>query len=83
MFKRLFSALLGLGAGVTLGIYAIRKVESARVRLSPQHLATSAGTRAGATRGRLAAAVEVGRAAAVAKEAELRAVYRVHEAEGG
>ena len=83
MFKRLFFALLGLGAGMTLGVYAVRKVESARARLSPQHLASTAGTRAGATRGRLTTALETGRAAAAAKEAELRAVYRVQTTEGG
>jgi len=82
VFKRLFFALLGLGAGVTLGVYAVRKVEAASARLSPQNLAASAGTRAGAARGRLAAAVQVGRAAAAVKEAELRAVYRVRTDEG-
>jgi hypothetical protein len=30
MFKRLFFAMLGLGAGVTLGGWAVRKAEEAQ-----------------------------------------------------
>lgn len=81
MFKRLFFALLGLGAGVTLGAWAVRKVDETRARLSPEHLARSASARAGAFGGRLSASIAEGRAAAAAREAELRAGYRMTPSE--
>lgn len=76
MFKRAFFLTVGLGAGVALGIYTVRKLEATQRRLAPDHLANTASTRIGEARGRWAAAVAVGRDVASAKEAELRAVYR-------
>ncbi|MGH8899765.1 MAG: hypothetical protein ACRDZ4_22715 [Egibacteraceae bacterium] len=75
MFKRLFFSLVGLGAGIALGGYAVRKVERARAKLSPDQLAAAAGRRAGCMRDRAAQAIAVGRAAAAEREAELRAAY--------
>ncbi|MGH8884295.1 MAG: hypothetical protein ACRDYX_03810 [Egibacteraceae bacterium] len=75
MFKRLFFSLVGLGAGIALGGYAVRKVERARAKLSPDQLAAAAGRRAGSLRDRAAQAIAVGRAAAAQREAELRAAY--------
>ena len=80
MFKRLFFAMLGLGAGVALGIYAVRKIEATQRALSPDNLAASAAARAGGARSRLTAAIELGREAAQDKESELRAVYRATSA---
>lgn len=80
MFKRLFFASLGLGAGVVLGAMAVRKAEEARQRMTPAHLAGVAGARAGSLRERVDVALAAGREASLAKEAELRAVYRVHTA---
>ncbi len=77
MFKRLFFGLLGLGAGVAVGVAAVRKLDAAQRRLRPDALASSAASSVGGLRGRLAVALEQGRLAADAKEAELRAVYRV------
>jgi hypothetical protein len=79
MFKRLFFAMIGLGAGVTLGIWAVRKAEEAQRKLTPGHIAGVAGARAGSLRERIDIALAQGREAATAKEAELRAVYRVRE----
>lgn len=76
MFKRLFFAMIGLGAGVALGVAAVRKVDATRRRLAPDQLAASAGARASSWRGTLEAALAEGRAAAAAKETELQAVYR-------
>jgi hypothetical protein len=76
MFKRLFFAMVGLGAGVTLGAVAVRKAEEARQKMTPGHLASAAGARAGGLRERIDIALAAGREAALAKEAELRAVYR-------
>jgi hypothetical protein len=77
VFKRLFFALLGLGAGLALGVTAVRKLEEAQRRLTPEHLAGAAGARASGLQERITAALAEGRAAARAKEAELRGVYRV------
>lgn len=76
MFRRAFFTMVGLGAGVVLGMWAIRKVEETQRRLAPDQLAVAAGARVGAARARWAAALAEGRAAAATKEAELRAVYR-------
>jgi len=75
--RRLFFAVVGLGAGLALGVWAVRKVDATTRRLRPEALAASAGARAGSLGDRLRAAVASGQAAAAAKEAELRTVYRV------
>jgi hypothetical protein len=75
--RRLFFAVVGLGAGLALGVWAVRKVEATTQRLRPEALAASAGARAGSLGERLQEAVASGREAAAAKEAELRTVYRV------
>jgi hypothetical protein len=76
MFKRAFYLAVGLGAGVALGVYAIRKLEETQRKLTPEHLAGAAAARTGAFQERLADAIAQGREAAAAKETELRAVYR-------
>lgn len=80
MFKRLFFTVVGLGAGVAIGVRVVQKVETAQRALRPDALAASAGARAGSVTGRLRLAVEEGRRAAADRESELRAVYRVGEA---
>jgi hypothetical protein len=80
MFRRLFFATVGLGAGVALGIWAVRKVEETQRKLTPEHAAKVTAARAEGLRERLAEAVDAGRLAAAEKEAELRAVYRVQDA---
>jgi hypothetical protein len=79
MFKRFFFSLVGLGAGIALGGYAVRKVERARVKLSPDQLAAAAGRRANSLRDRVTQAIEVGRIAAAEREAELRATYGIEK----
>ena len=76
MFKRLFFAMLGLGAGVALGVAVTRKIGKTQQAMRPDNVAANVAARAGGLRGRLAAAVAEGRNAAAGKEAELRAVYR-------
>ncbi len=56
----------------------MRKLEATRRRYTPQAVAGATAARAGGLRERLAVAVGEGRRAAEAKEAELRAVYRVN-----
>jgi hypothetical protein len=79
MFKRLFFATVGLGAGVAIGVWAVKKVEEAQAKLSPEHAARVTAARAEGFRARLTEAIDAGRLAAAEKEAELRAVYRVRE----
>jgi hypothetical protein len=79
MFKRLFFATVGLGAGVALGVWAVRKVEATQAKLTPEHAARVTAARAEGIRGRVTEALTVGRLAAAEKEAELRAIYRVQE----
>jgi hypothetical protein len=80
MLRRPFWVMLGLGAGLAVGVWAVRKVEDTGRRLRPDALAASAGARAGTAGDRLREALAAGRAAAAAKEAELRTVYRVDSA---
>ena len=75
MIRRLFLLTVGLGAGLAIGVWAVRKVETTTRRLRPDTLAASAADRAGSLADRLRLALEEGRAAAAAKEAELRGVY--------
>lgn len=75
MFKRLFFALIGLGAGVTLGIWTVHKLEETQRKLTPEHAARVAGDRMTGLGERVQAALAEGRRAAREKEAELRAVY--------
>lgn len=81
MFKRLFFTAVGLGAGVAIGVYVTRQMRAAQEALKPGNIAANAATRAGGLRDRLAVALDEGRQAALAKEAELRAVHRVPEVE--
>lgn len=76
MFKRLFFTAVGLGAGVAVGVYAVRKVEQTQRRLSPEALAAGAGARVESLAERVRDALAEGRAVAAAREAELRAAWQ-------
>jgi hypothetical protein len=75
MFSRMFFAVVGLGAGVAVGVWAIRKIERAGRQLAPDALVSRAGAHAGGLGARLAEAIDIGRLAAEQREAELRAQY--------
>jgi hypothetical protein len=75
--KRAFSLALGLGAGLLIGAYIVRRVDAATQAASPANLAGEAGRAAGSFGERLRYAAEQGRIAAEAREAELRARYDV------
>ena len=79
MIKRPFFAMLGLGAGIAIGIYVTRQARAAQEALKPSSVAARAVSGAGGLRERFAAALEEGRTAAERKEAELRTTYQVHE----
>jgi hypothetical protein len=79
----MFFAAVGLGAGVALGVWTIRKLERTSQQLAPDAIVARAGERASGLGARLAEALEAGRNAAGSKEAELRAAYLDSKAEGG
>jgi hypothetical protein len=71
--RRLFWALVGVGAGAVIGVSAVRWASRTAERLAPNSLAERAWQAAGDWRVRLAAAFEEGQAAMAEREAELRA----------
>jgi hypothetical protein len=75
--KRAFSLALGLGAGLLIGAYVVRRLDEAQRAVAPSNLAGNAGRAAGSFAGRVRAASEEARAAAAAREAELRATFDV------
>lgn len=75
MFSRMFFAVVGLGAGLAVGVWTIRKLEHAGQQLAPDALVARAGEGAAGLGARFNRAMEVGRAAAEAREAELRTLY--------
>jgi hypothetical protein len=76
VFKRVFFAMLGLGAGVLIGTWAVRKADRAQAKLSPASVGTAATEKAQTLGTRVSAALADGRRAAEQREAELRALYR-------
>jgi hypothetical protein len=78
----MFFAVVGLGAGVAIGVWTIRKLERTSQQLTPDALVARAGERAGGLRVRLSEAFEAGRQAAGSKEAELRSAYLDGKGEG-
>jgi hypothetical protein len=75
--KRTFSLALGLGAGLLIGAYVVRRLDEASRAMAPTSLAGQAGRAAGGFATRLRAAAVEGRVAAAQREAELRARYEV------
>lgn len=73
--RSLFTLALGLGAGVFVGGYVIRRVDRATRAAHPVALADRAGRAAGGMSARLAHAAEAGRVAAADREAQLRRAY--------
>ena len=71
--KRVFWGMLGVGAVV--GASAVRWASRTAERLTPRSLGQRSLDLASDWRRRLAAAVEEGREAMAAREAELRALY--------
>jgi hypothetical protein len=74
---RAFTLALGLGAGLLIGAYVVRRLEQAQQAVAPTNLANQAGRAAGSFAERLQLAAEEGRRAAAEREAELRGRYVV------
>lgn len=77
MIKRIFSIFLGLGIGLLVGAFVVRRMDEATRAVAPSRLAHQAGRAAGTFSDRFRAAVAAGRVAMAEKEAELRDTYRV------
>jgi len=75
--KRAFTLALGLGAGVVVGMYVVRRLDAAQRAVQPSNVAGNAGRAAAGFTSRLQAAAAEGRAAAAEREAELRARFDV------
>jgi hypothetical protein len=75
--KRAFSVALGLGAGLLIGAYVVKRVDEATQAVAPANLAGQAGRAAGSFAERLRLAAEEGRVAAAEREAELRGRFDV------
>lgn len=80
MITRPLFLVVGVGIGVAIGVWTVRRVDRATQALAPGHVAARAGQSAGALGERLSDAIAAGRVAAAEKEAELRAVYRTRPA---
>jgi len=77
VFKRIFSTSLGLGIGLLVGAYVVRRLDEASRAVAPTNLAQQAGRAAGGAAERLRTAAAQGRQAMAAKETELRSAYDV------
>ena len=75
--KRAFTLALGLGAGVVVGAYVVRRLDDAQRAVQPTTLAGNAGRAAAGLGERLRAATDAGRIAAAEREAELRGRFDV------
>lgn len=75
--KRVFSLALGLGAGLVVGAYVVRRLDAAQRAVAPTNLAGQAGRAAGSFAERVRYATEQGRLAAAEREAELRGQFQV------
>lgn len=77
MFKRIFSLFFGLGLGLLVGAFVIRRMDQASRAVRPDSLAAAAGRAAGGLSTRLRAALDETRRVAAEREAELRAQFQI------
>lgn len=71
--KRIFWGLVGLGAGVVVGVAIVRWANRTKERYAPPTLAREAGAAAAGFFERLRDAVDVGREEMIRAEGEIRA----------
>ena len=77
VFKRLFFMMLGLGMGLLIGGFVVRRINQATQAAAPSNLARQAGHLMDTLGERLKVAGAEFRAGAAEREAELRAEYEV------
>lgn len=77
MIKKIFLLFFGLGLGLLVGMFVVRKLDEASEAIAPTTVARNAGRAAGGFLDRLReAAAETSRVSA-AREAELRAQFDI------
>lgn len=77
MLRRIFWLFFGLGLGLLVGGFVVRRANEATQAVAPTRLADRAGRAAGAFVTSLREAVDEGRRAAATREAELRADHDI------
>jgi hypothetical protein len=77
VIKRIFTLFFGLGLGLLVGGFIVKRVDDASRAVAPANLAHRAGRSVGGLSEAVRRAVDEGRRAAAAREAELRAEYAV------
>ncbi|MGH2830609.1 MAG: hypothetical protein ACRDJM_09010 [Actinomycetota bacterium] len=77
--RRAFWALVGVGAGVAVGVAAVRAVNRTKQKYSPSNIAHQAGARGGVLAERVRLALDEGRRAMAEREAELRAELKLDQ----
>jgi hypothetical protein len=75
--RSVFALALGLGAGLLVGGYVVRRIDQATRAAHPVQLADRAGRAAGSFSARLQEAAAAGRVAAADREAQLRREWDV------
>ena len=75
--RRIFSLALGLGAGLLIGGWVIRRLDEAQRAVAPTNIAGQAGRAAAGLTERFQLAMSAGRQAAHEREAELRSQFEV------
>lgn len=80
MIKRIFGWIFGLGLGLFVGAWFVRRMDEASRAVAPTNLASQAGRLAGEISSRLRVAQDVARRSAAQREAELRAEFHVPRA---
>lgn len=77
MFKRIFTLFFGLGLGLLVGAFVVKRLDEASKAVAPNNVARNAGRAAGSFGNRLKDAMAEGRRVANEREAELRADYDI------
>lgn len=77
MFKRIFLLFFGLGLGLLVGAFVVKRIDEASRAVAPSNVARNVGRGAGTFAERLRAAAAETRAVAAVREAELREQFGV------
>lgn len=77
MIKRIFTLFFGLGLGLLVGAFVVRRLDDASKAVAPANLARQTGRSVGGFATTLRAFADEVRTQSAAKEAELRAEFNV------
>lgn len=77
MFKRIFLLFFGIGLGLLVGAFVVKRLDEATRAVAPTNVARNVGRGAGTLADRIRAAAAETRAVAAVREAELREQFGV------